>query len=341
MLTIDGSEGEGGGQVLRTALGLSVVTGTPFVLENIRAGRKKPGLMRQHLTCVRAATRVGAAYVEGDELGSGRLRFEPSGLHGGTFRFSIGSAGSTTLVLQTILPALLLADGPSTVELEGGTHNPWAPPIPFLELSFLAVLRRMGARVGVTLDRVGFAPAGGGRFSAAITPPADGLQRVDLLRRGPIRTLKAWAVVANLSPRIGHREMKRFKAALGLVRSRMSVEEVDAFGPGNAVFLQVDFKHGTVVFDGVGRKGKPAEEVADEVIEAAKAWMAADVPVDEYLADQLLIPMALAGGGRFRTVEPSLHTRTNATMVERFLPVSIDFDDEGDDAWMVRVEPRL
>jgi RNA 3'-terminal phosphate cyclase (ATP) len=337
MFTIDGSQGEGGGQVLRTALGLSVVTGTPFVMTNIRAGRRKPGLMRQHLTCVRAAARVGGARVEGDSLRSTHLRFEPTGVHAGCYRFAIGSAGSTTLVFQTVLPALAMADGSSTVEFEGGTHNPMAPPIPFLVRSFLPLMKRMGVRVEVAVERLGFAPGGGGAWTATVHPAKGGLRRLDLLRRGAVSSVRARALVANLPPSIGHREMKRFRDAFDLGGNALAVEEVDAFGPGNVVFLEFETGAGTVVFDGFGSRGRAAEKVADGVIREAKAWLEADVPVEGHLADQLLIPMAMAGGGRFRTVEPSLHTRTNASIVERFLPVTIEFEELAGGAWEVRV----
>lgn len=338
MLTIDGAQGEGGGQVLRTSLALSIVTGTPFVLENVRANRAKPGLMRQHLTCVLAAARVGGAYTEGATLRSSRLQFEPSGLHGGHYRFDIGSAGSTTLVLQSVLPALLLADQPSVVELGGGTHNPMAPPLPFLDKSFLRVLERMGATVEVELDRIGFAPAGGGRWTARITPPEGGLKRLDWIRRGEVTSMRAEALVANLPKHIGHRELKRLRDAFDLGRDALHMHEVDAFGPGNMVYLEATTDRGTVVFSAFGQKRRPAEKVAGDVVRWTKRWLQADVPVDEHLADQLLIPMALAGGGRFRTTEPSLHTRTNADIVRMFLPVDIRFVDEGEGAWMVAIE---
>jgi RNA 3'-terminal phosphate cyclase (ATP) len=174
VLTIDGAHGEGGGQVLRTALGLAIVTGQPITLVDIRARRKKPGLQRQHLTAVQAAAAVGAASVAGAELGSTRLEFCPSALCSGHHRFAIGTAGSATLVLQTVLPALWAADGPSTIELSGGTHNPMAPPFDFLAQAFAPIVRRMGAGLDLELLRHGFFPAGGGSFLT--TAPSEHLR---------------------------------------------------------------------------------------------------------------------------------------------------------------------
>ena len=165
MLLIDGSQGEGGGQILRTALGLSLVTGTAFRIEKIRAGRAKPGLLRQHLTAVNAATVIGDALVDGAELGSPALVFRPRSVRPGAYRFAVGTAGSASLVLQTVLPPLLTAGASSILTLEGGTHNPWAPPFDFLARAFLPLLERMGAPVRAAIQRYGFYPAGGGQFT--------------------------------------------------------------------------------------------------------------------------------------------------------------------------------
>lgn len=167
---IDGQRGEGGGQILRTALALSLVTGRPVRFRNIRARRARPGLRPQHRTAVLAAARVGAARIEGNSVGSTELEFEPTMLSPGVHHFDIGTAGSTTLVLQTILPALLSADAPSSVRIVGGTHNPLAPCFDFLERAFVPLLRRMGADVSIRLERAGFVPAGGGSLVVEVRP---------------------------------------------------------------------------------------------------------------------------------------------------------------------------
>src|SRR5437764_3869585 len=206
MITIDGSFGEGGGQILRTSLALSLVTQKPFRIERIRAGRKNPGLLRQHLAAVNAAAQVGYAEVKGADLGSCDLSFAPQAVAAGRYHFAIGTAGSATLVLQTVLPALILADTPSTLVLEGGTHNPYAPPFDFLEKTFLPLLNEMGPQVRARLERHGFYPAGGGRFVVDITP-ASRLGRLELNERGAITRRAARALVARLPQQIGEREL--------------------------------------------------------------------------------------------------------------------------------------
>src|SRR5262245_1101885 len=214
MQVIDGSQGEGGGQILRTALALSLVTGTPFRLEKIRAGRDRPGLLRQHLTAVTAAVEIGSATADGVALGSPELVFRPGPVRPGTYRFAVGTAGSAGLVLQTVLPPLLGAAGSSTIVVEGGTHNRHAPPFDFLDRAFLPLLARMGARVRATLDRPGFYPAGGGQLTVEVTPtPA--LAPLTLLERGAARRRRARAVVANLPAAIAHRELRVVRDQLG------------------------------------------------------------------------------------------------------------------------------
>ncbi len=186
MLDIDGSQGEGGGQILRTSLALSLVTGQPFRLEQIRAGRRKPGLLRQHLTAVEAAKTVGAAEAIGAEMGSRTLEFRPGAVIAGNYRFAVGTAGSATLVLQTILPPLLTASGGSTVTIEGGTHNPFAPPFDFLAGCFVPLIQRMGPRIELEMRCPGFYPAGGGKFDARIEP-VKRLACFDLMTRGEIQ----------------------------------------------------------------------------------------------------------------------------------------------------------
>lgn len=336
MITIDGSQGEGGGQILRSSLALSLVTGKPFRIENIRAKRTKPGLMRQHLTAAKAAAQVGCAQVDGAEIGSPHLEFAPGKILPGDYTFSVGTAGSATLVLQTVLPALMTADAPSHLILEGGTHNPYAPPFDFLEKAFLPCLCRMGPRITCTLEQPGFYPAGGGRFRVDIEP-VEALSPVDFMRRGALVEQKAKAIVANLSPRIGRRELKVVQTRLGLGPDSLELVEVrNSPGPGNVLIIEMRYDHITEVFTGFGEPGVPAERVADKAVEQCRKHMAAGVPVGRHLADQLLIPMALAGSGRFRTIKPSKHTFTNIGVIRRFLDIEIAGQDTGD-AWEVKI----
>jgi RNA 3'-terminal phosphate cyclase (ATP) len=336
MLTIDGSFGEGGGQVVRTSIALSAATGQPVRIENVRAGRRRPGLMRQHLTAVEAAAAICGAEVEGAEVGSRALTFRPGSVRAGDHLFSVGTAGSATLVLQTVLPSLLLAPGASRLVLEGGTHNPLAPPFDFLERVFVPLINRMGPRVSVRLERPGFYPAGGGRFTVDIEP-ASRLVPLQLTERGEIRDRRARALVANLSPRIAQRELAVVREQLGWDEGLLRVEQVRGSpGPGNALLIEIGSEHVTELFAGFGERGVAAEAVAAHACREAQRYLAAGVPVGEHLADQLVIPFALAGGGAFRTLALSRHTTTQLELVPRFLPVSFRVSASGDDVVEVR-----
>ncbi len=336
MITIDGSFGEGGGQILRTSLALSLVTGKPFSIHNIRAGRKKPGLMRQHLTAVNAAVEIGRAAVQGNRIGSRAFTFKPDMIKPGNYHFAIGSAGSCTLVFQTILPALLIADKPSEILLEGGTHNPFAPPFDFLKKTFLPVVHRMGPRVNAVLEKPGFYPAGGGRFKVSINP-AD-LKRLDLLERGNIIHESACAYVANLPVNIANRELNVLHEKLDWDRKMLNAVEVEnAQGPGNILIVEVESDNITEVFTGFGEKRIPAEKVAKRAVRLVREYLAFDMPVGRYLADQLLIPMALAGGGKFRTFSPTRHTTTNVEIIKKFLDVEITVNEYDQNQWEIEI----
>jgi RNA 3'-terminal phosphate cyclase (ATP) len=297
MIQIDGSFGEGGGQILRTSLALSLITGEPFRMTRIRAGRKTPGMLRQHLTSVMAAARVGSARVEGAAAGSQELTFEPQTLSGGHYEFAIGSAGSTTLVLQTILVPLLVAPEASTVVLEGGTHNPAAPSFDFLTRSFLPLIERMGAHVEATLERPGFAPAGGGRIVVKIEP-ARKLGGLELLERGEIFAKRARAVVANLPYDIARREIAVIAEQTGWPQESLHAHTVTgSIGPGNIVSLEVECEHVTEVVTAFGRRGVRAEEVAASAAEEMQRYLNSRAGIGEHLADQLLLPMAIGEGG--------------------------------------------
>lgn len=332
--------GEGGGQVLRSALALSVATGRPFRMERIRARRDVPGLRAQHLAAVRAAAAVGAAEVEGAEKGSGTVVFRPRGLRPGRHRFSTGTAGSATLVFQTVLPPLSRADEGSSLVLEGGTHNPHAPPFEFLEWSLLPLVARTGVAVDAELERPGFYPAGGGRFRARIRGGED-REPLVLEERGPETGRRARAIVSALPRHIAERELSVAHAMLAMRPDALEVVELpeeEAAGPGNAVMIEVACRNASGVFTGFGRRGTPAEEVAREASREALDWIEAGVPVGPRLADQLLVPLATGAGGRFLTCEPTSHTRTNAEVVRRFTGREVALEEvDGGPAWRVRV----
>lgn len=338
MITIDGSYGEGGGQILRTALALSLVTGKPFTIEKIRAGRSRPGLLRQHLTAVNAAVKIGQAEAVGAQIGSTQLTFNPGQISPGEYSFAVGTAGSTTLVLQTVLPALMIADGQTRLILEGGTHNPFAPPFDFLVNAFLPLVNRMGPRIEARLERCGFYPAGGGKFEITIMP-AKRFDRLELLERGEIISRSGRALIANLPRHIAERELKVVAHYTSWPMDAMQVEQIEnSHGPGNIIVLEIQAQNVTEVFTGFGEKGVPAEEVAEQAVQAYRKYIAVDAAVGEYLADQLLIPMVLGGGGSFTTVPLSRHTTTNIEIIRKFLDVEIVAEQMAGRAWKIRVK---
>ena len=331
MLIIDGSTGEGGGQILRTSLTLSLVTGTPVRIENIRAKRRKPGLLRQHLAAVRAAEAIGAV-VEGAALGAAAITVRPRTVQGGDYAFSIGSAGSACLVVQTVLPALLASGQAARFTVVGGTHNPYAPPFDFLERVYLPVLTRMGARVEAKLDRMGFYPAGGGAFTVAIEA-CPKLTGIELLRRGEWVSRRARAFVAHLPGEIAKRELAVVKKRLNWSDSELEIVQVaDSAGPGNVILLEVEHATGREMCAGFGEKGKKAEAVARRVTGRMQGYLDSAAPVGVRLADQLMVPLALAGEGAFRTLPLSQHSRTNIEVIERFLPGHIEVHESASGA---------
>ncbi|UXY15462.1 RNA 3'-terminal phosphate cyclase [Chitiniphilus purpureus] len=332
---LDGAQGEGGGQVLRTALTLSMITGRPFRIERIRAGRNKPGLLRQHLTAVEAAAAVCGARVAGAVIGSQHLVFEPGPVRGGDYRFAIGTAGSCTLVLQTLLPALWFADAPSTLSVSGGTHNQAAPPADFLIQAWAPLMARMGVRQVLTLRRHGFYPAGGGEVTAEVVPVAQ-LLPLRLMDRGALRQVHAEAVIAAVAHAVARRELACVVEALP--DATTAVRDVPAGeGPGNVLLIRVEHDALTEVFTGFGERGVSAERVAAGALQRVRRYLAGTAAVDEFLADQLLLPLALAGGGEFTVTQLSSHLTTQMETVVRFLPVAIEADAVAPGAVRLRV----
>jgi RNA 3'-terminal phosphate cyclase (ATP) len=338
MISIDGSFGEGGGQIIRTSLALSLITGKAFRVYRVRARREKPGLQKQHLTAVTSAAEIGRARVEGAGVGSSEFTFTPGEVAPGSYRFNIGTAGSTTLVLQTILPPLMVADGPSQVVLEGGTHNPHAPPFEFIRRAFLPLVNRTGPTVSIELERYGFYPPGGGRLRVEIEPARE-RRRLDLDERGLILAQRARALVVKLPESIALRELAVVSQQLGWPQDMLEVESsTNALSPGTVLTIEIEGEKVTEVFTGVGQRGVPAERIAAEAVEEARRYLDAGVPVGEHLADQLLIPLALSGGGSFTTGPLSLHTTTNIEVVRKFLPVHINTTQLSEEVWKVSVE---
>lgn len=318
MLEIDGSLGEGGGQILRSSLTLSMLTGQGFSIHSVRAHRPRPGLQAQHLAAVRAAAHICGAEVRGAERGSGELSFSPRKVRGGSYHFSIGTAGSTTLLLQTVIPSLLFCGQASRVRVEGGTHNPQAPPADFLEHAWLPVLRSMGATLELKVIRCGFYPTGGGCLELALQPvSALAPFLVPVLKTAP--AIRAWAYCSRLAPAIARDELKIVRHALALENTDCRVRDCTSPGAGNTLHVHVAGQGLDQLFSGFGRKGKPREQVATDAIRQAKDFLNSGADTGPLLADQLLLPMALAGTGGFTTTHITNHAQTNIQIIERFL----------------------
>jgi RNA 3'-terminal phosphate cyclase (ATP) len=330
MIEVDGSVGEGGGQILRTSLALAMCTGQALTIERIRAKRAKPGLMRQHLTCVQAAVAVSNAKAEGAELGSQTLVFKPGPVCAGNYSFAVGTAGSCTLVLQTVLPALMQCQTPSQLTLSGGTHNPMAPPFHFLERSFAPLLHGLGPGLSLELRRLGFYPAGGGEIVATITPSATGLQPFDVIERGPAQEAYAECFAPALPSAVATRELATLGQALGWSTEQLRTPAVrQNEGPGNALLATLAYAHVSEVLTCFGEKGVNAEQVANRLIGQIKAYQASEGALGEHLADQWMLPLALAVVAKgteavFTCTDMSEHATTNMGVIEKFLPVKFE-----------------
>lgn len=344
MIEIDGSAGEGGGQILRTALSLSMCTGMPLRITQIRAKRPKPGLMRQHLACVQAAQAVSAADVQGAEPGSQTLQFEPGSVRSGDYAFAIGTAGSCMLVLQTVLPALMLADKASRLRLSGGTHNPMAPSYHFIERAFAPLLNRMGVTVDLALHRHGFYPAGGGEIDAVIHPAQQGLKPFSLLDRGVATASFAECLIPGLPRRIAARELEVVGSALGWADDQLRTPVVrQNEGPGNALIATLVHEHVTEVFTQFGEKDVSSERVARQLVRDVSGYQAHTAAVGGYLADQLALPLALAvnksgQSAAYTCTEVTEHTRTNFEIIQRFLPVGVSIVNQCGH-WLIELKP--
>ena len=317
----------GGGQILRTSLSLSALTGRPVRIDKIRAGREKPGLKRQHLAAEKAVAEICGARTEGAELGYGALSFEPGAIRGGSYRLDVGSAGSATLVAQTVLPVLLRAPEPSEVLITGGTHVPFAPTWDFFAESYLPQLRAMGARVEAECTTFGFYPAGGGEIRLRVEPFRDTDARPFALEdRGELRRARVTAVTSGIPIGIAESEADIPVEKFPELCLERDVREVDSPGPGNAVWMTLEFERVTAVFSAIGQYDLSRKVVAHRVMNAARKYIKTGAPVCPHLADQLLVPiLALGGQGSFLKGKDTLHETTNWEVARAFLPgLSID-----------------
>ncbi|NMA42467.1 MAG: RNA 3'-terminal phosphate cyclase [Oligosphaeraceae bacterium] len=338
MITIDGSFGEGGGQILRTSLSLSAITGQPLHIENIRANRKKPGLMRQHLACVKAVAEICHGELDGAELNSQALTLKPGMIQGGDYRFIIGSAGSTLLLAQAILPVLLFADRPSRVVLEGGTHTMQAPIFDFFERVYLPCLHKMGLEIEVSMERAGFYPAGGGMVVLSVKP-ARVWRQLSLIERGELQEARVTALGSGLDQSILTDELKIFQAGLaGVLPWQALARDVESSGSGNVLFAELAYENLTELFSVCGRYGLSRKSVAKSAISLVKQYIGQGWVVGQHLADQLMLPLALGAGGNYLTGRPTLHAESNRQVIRRFLDVKVDFKKMSDSLCEMEVQ---
>lgn len=330
MVTLDGRYGEGGGQILRTALTLSALLGMSLHIHHIRGNREKPGLRPQHLTAVHALARITGARVEGARVSSSELTFIPGRIAAGTYSFEIGTAGSTGLALQSIIPVLLYGKSPSQIQITGGTHVPWSPPFHYLGSIFVPALEKMGAAVSLEIEQWGWYPKGGGRVRSTIEN-TKGLGTLHLSNRGKLVNLHLLSAVSNLPFSIAERQRDQALKRIEHLGFGPSVSMVDARSPGQGtfVFLAAEFEGTRGGFTALGQKGKRAEAVADDACGELLRFLDSNAAVDEHLADQLVLYMALARGRSTIITETiSEHLLTNMWVIEQFAQVKFDVDRE-------------
>jgi len=338
MIVIDGSFGEGGGQIVRSSLTLAAVLGVPARIENIRANRPRPGLANQHLAAARSIAKICKASLEGAGKGSTELVIEPGEVRAGHYSREIGTAGSTTLILQTVLLALAAASDESVITITGGTHNPMAPPAEFIIECYLPALEHIGMSASCELVRHGFYPKGGGAIRATVEPCKDAGGPVDLTEEVEWGEPEVSILIANLPDHVAFRERDEIAKGLRIDPLEVSIDPLPGeVGPGNAVMVRYKSSGRTALITSFGQPEKRAERVAREAARDAKNFARSKCPVDPHLADQLILPLALAQGGSFLTSAVTEHTRTQAEVIRRFLSVEVELSMQRPDAWLVKV----
>lgn len=341
MKAIDGSAGEGGGQVLRTCLSLSLVTGQSFRIENIRKNRKQPGLRAQHLSSIELAAKIGDADVDGAKLNSTNISFSPKTIRAGNYKCIIGTAGSTSLVLQSVFLPLGITDRSSSISITGGTHVPWSPTFDYLNQNWTPFINNIGIQISVNLVRAGFYPQGGGQIQATIRPRRE-LSGINITQRGNLKRVRGISAVSNLDRRIAERQRAQVLRRIG---DKVQIDDIRILNlpskfKGTTICLICEFENSHCCYCAVGALGKPAERVADEVIDKIVYFMTTDAVVDEYLADQLLLPLSLAkSDSQFITPRISSHLITNANIIQRFLPAQITIDGQISGQGTIFIDP--
>jgi len=341
-LKIDGNYGEGGGQILRSALALSCVLQKEIEIYNIRKGRKVPGLQAQHLTCVRAAQAISEAEVEGDTLQSQVLRFSPKKIKGGDLFLDVGTAGSVCLVLQSILIPLSLAFAPSELRIKGGTHVPFSPPVTYFQKILFPMLNRLGLSFSMEIKRWGWYPKGGGEVICEVRP-VEKIKSLNLIERGKLLKLSGLSAVSNLPLSIAQRQKQEAERILKENNFELQTEILDApsIGKGTSFFLEADFENSFAGFSSLGAIGKRAEQVADEACKDFLDYVKTSAVVEEHLADQLIPFLALAQGeSNFSVSKISQHLLTNIWITQQFLPVKIEVEGKENQPGKVKIIPQ-
>ena len=327
LIQIDGSYGEGGGQILRTALGLSAVLRKPFTLFHIRSKRKNPGLQAQHLAAVEALARITEAQTEGVRFGSQRITFIPQKILPGEYQFEVRTAGSVTLLLQAIFLPLCFSNGISSVTLIGGTHVRWSPSFHYFSEVFLPTLEGLGVSAVATIEKWGFFPKGGGRIQLKINPIQE-LRPISLVDRGSLKKIRGISAISNLPRHVADRQkeqaLERIQRELRIGGEITILDNVHSNGPGSFLFLLAEYQRVLAGFSSIGVRGKPAEKVADEAVDSLKDYLESDGCTDPYLTDQVVPFMALAKrNSSITTIRITDHLLTNLWVIQHFLGVTI------------------
>jgi len=327
MIQIDGSYGEGGGQILRTALALSAILKKPFTLYNIRCKRRNPGLQAQHVAAVEASARITEAQMEGVRFGSQEITFIPQEVHSGEYQFEVRTAGSVILLLQAIFLPLCFSNGISNITLIGGTHVPWSPSFHYLSEVFLPTLKGLGVSAAADIEKWGFYPKGGGRIRLKIKPVRE-LKPISFIDRGSLKMIHGISAISNLPRHVAERQkeqaLKRIQGELQIDGEIAVLEDVHSDGPGSFLFLLAEYQRALGGFSSLGIRGKPAERVADEAVDSLRDYLESDGCVDPYLTDQIVPFMALAkGNSSVTTVRITEHLLTNLWVIQRFLDVTV------------------
>lgn len=342
MINIDGSIGEGGGQILRTCLSLALITGQSFRISNIRSGRQRPGLRAQHVKAVELAAKIGKADVIGDKLNSTTISFTSRMVRPGHYKCNISTAGSTSLVLQTIYLPLSLGSAESSILISGGTHTKWSPSFDFLLHHWLVFMKKIGFKMSLNLDLAGFYPQGGGSIGAKIHP-IKSISPLKLTQRGTLKQIHGISAVANLDRRIAERQRDQIVRRLGhrYPLNEIRVKNMPSRFKGTTICLICDFENSQCCYFALGELGKPAERVADDVADSIERFLSTDAVIDEFLADQILLPLAFAQSRSiYSTPKITSHLITNSEIIQKFLPVKIQISGETGSPGMITVDPN-